>query len=195
MIHVLCVAYQRNLPLLGLILSFRNQTNANWDLEIMYDGRIPNDIREMICDQKAEDSRIKYNFSPQRLGNYGHNNRKKLIEDAKYDLKDFILLTNDDNYYVPAFINQVTQQINDTTGMVLFNMAHSHLDYEVIETEIIRKQIDIGSFVVRLDIAKETGFNSIEYHADYLFAKDCADLCYKKGLAIKKINKLLFIHN
>lgn len=195
MIHVLCVAYERNLPLLGLILAFRNQTNPNWDLEIMYDGRIPTDIREMISDQKSEDARIKYKYSQQRIGNYGHNNRKALIEKADYDLKDFIMLTNDDNYYVPTFIQQVSYCIDDNTGMVLFNMAHNHLDYSVIDTIIERKRIDIGSFVVRLDIAKEIGFNSIEYHADYLFAKDCADLCGKKGLSINKINKLLFIHN
>jgi hypothetical protein len=53
----------------------------------------------------------------------------------------------------------------------------------------------MGSFIVRLDVAKKIGFTSYCEVADGIYAEECAAECKKQGLQIMGINKSLFIHN
>jgi len=55
--------------------------------------------------------------------------------------------------------------------------------------------IDMGSFIVKLDIAQKVGFNHTVEVADGIYAEECASECARQNLIVSQINKALFIHN
>ena len=191
-LHVICVAYNRVEPLRTLIDSFICQTNPNWQLYVIYDGKAPKKILDVI--NIYSDYRILFIESDKRNKHYGHPNRAHMLKRLpKCD--DFVLMTNDDNYYVPRFIDLIMEDIDKDTGIVYCSTVHSHFDYDILDTVIKKNLIDMGSFIVRLDIAKENGFNSVVFEADGIYAEECNDLCIKNKLKTIKVNKPLFIHN
>lgn len=192
-LHVICVAYERPVHLRGLIASFLLQTNPNWELNIIHDGKASQSVRDAIS--LYNDDRIRFFESEQRNQCYGHPNRKMMLQKLKGVAEDFLLMTNDDNYYVPVFVEYMLAQCNHTIGMVYCDTIHSHFGYGYLHTLIKVNNIDMGSFIVNLYLAQNNGFNHVIWTADGLFAEECAERCKKQGLRIVYIPKPLFIHN
>lgn len=192
------VAYERPEALDIMIKCFRLQTNANWEMHICYDGPAPdsilNIIRPMISGEKY-DHRIHFYESPERYGKYGHPNRRTMLQSLKCDFRDFILMTNDDNYYVPRFVEFMLKEAGQRVGLVYCDTIHSHFQYDLHKSELKENYIDLGAFIVRADMARATGFNYEHFSADGVYAEQCKLTCQHKGLKIVKINKPLFIHN
>jgi hypothetical protein len=169
------------------------QTNPVWELNIIYDGPPPEIIKEIIG--SYTDDRIKFFNSQKRLGNYGHPNRKQLLDKLACDPSDFILMTNDDNYYVPVFVEYMSQQATRLVGIVSCNTIHSHFQYRVHESRLVENGIDMGAFIVRAQIAKIVGFRYEDFSADGKYAEECANTCRAYKMEIVHLPKPLFIHN
>ncbi len=193
MIKVICVAYERPIPMRGLIDSFLLQTNPDWELDIIYDGPIPEDIWAVL--NLYNDARLWFDYTEVRTENYGHLNRKAKLEEAESSDTDFILMTNDDNYYVPVFIDYFLKEITSDVGFVYCDSVHSHFEYNLHKTKVKVDHIDIGSFIVRADMAKMAGFHNITFNADGEYAEACLAMCHQHGLREVYIPKPLFIHN
>ena len=189
---IICVAYERVVPLRILIDCFVVQTNKNWMLYIVYDGPAPKKIKKVMG--LYNDDRIMLVESEERNQHYGHPNRKWMLERLP-SCKDFLLMTNDDNYYVPRFVELMLAECKEDVGLVYCDTTHSHAAYATNFSELKENYIDMGAFIVRQDVAKETGFNYICFNADGKYAVECAAACKKKNLKTVYINKSLFIHN
>jgi Glycosyl transferase family 2 len=195
-LHVLCVAYNRILPLRGLIDSFMNQTDNRWTLTIMHDGPAPEGVQKVVTDTfYTSDGRIHYRETPQCNGAFGHPNRKLMLENLAGACDDYVLITNDDNYYVPAFVRDFLKECGADVGMVYCNTLHSYMQYTVMYTRVKECFIDMGSFIVRSDIAKSVGFNQTNHSADGKYAEECAAACSARNLRVIYVDKPLFIHN
>ena len=192
-LKIICVAYERPIRMRGLIDSFVVQTNPDWELNIIYDGPAPQNIKDTMS--LYDDERIKFFESEQRNQYYGHPNRKMMLEKMPASNEDFVLGTNDDNYYVPVFVEYMLREVNPRVGMIYCDSVHSHFQYIHHRTQIKIDHVDIGSFIVRMDIAKKTGFNGVAFNSDGVYAMKCYDLCRKLGLGATYIAKPLFIHN
>jgi len=198
--HVICVAYGRPKELQILIGSFLVQTNKNWILHIVYDGPPPQDVKNVVApyvdkDSKYYDTRIDFWKSLERYQHYGHPNRRTMLETIPTNPSDFILMTNDDNYYVPVFVDYMLKECKFGVGIVYCDTVHSHADYDVHISQLKENCIDMGAFIVRADIAKETGFNYDHFSADGVYAEECLQTCIRRKLLAIKIKKPLFIHN
>lgn len=193
-LHVIAVAYERPINLRILIDCFLVQTCPEWKIYIVYDGKAPKEIKDILKDY-IDDDRIVLYESKERKGNFGHPNRAAMLQKIKGDPNDYVLITNDDNYYVPKFVEFFLYSTNETIGMVYCNTLHSYYAYDVHQSRIQEKCIDMGCFIVRLDIAQETGFNHYNHSADGLYAEECLATCKRKGLNARYIPKALFIHN
>ena len=99
-IHVICVAYYRDISLRGLIDSFLLQTDPNWLMYVIHDGKTPPKVKK-IQDLYADD-RIAFMESDTRNQQYGHPNRRHVLNKLPVN-NDYVLMTNDDNYYVYLF--------------------------------------------------------------------------------------------
>ena len=192
-IHVIMVAYERYIPLEIAIRSFLIQSSPNWVLHIVYDGKAPQRILDIIS--LVEDKRIHFYESEERYQNYGHPNRKTMLQTIETNPGDFILMTNDDNYYVPVFVEYMLNAVRARIGIIYCNTVHSHMGYDIHYSELREQGIDMGAFMVREDIAKQTGFNHIHFSADGAYAGECLQTCIRYRLKTVKVNKALFIHN
>lgn len=192
-LHIICAAYKRIIPLRILIDSFLIQTNPNWKLYIIHDGEIPDEVQDII--DLYNDDRITFEYTKVRNAHSGFPNRDMMIKRTIGADDDFVMSTNDDNYYVPTFVDEVLKCCQPGIGIVYCNMIHSHFGYSVLSTILQVYYIDLGAFAVRLPLAKKVGIKASSDIADGIFAQDCLAECNATGLITIKIEKILFIHN
>jgi hypothetical protein len=105
---------------------------------------------------------------------------------------DFIIQTSIQDYYIPTTVEQILK-LSKRFDLIYFNCLHNHIDYEVLESDIIIAKIDWGSFAVRTCIAKNVGIEDVTSSCcDGIFAESCSKY---DGIRIKKIKKILTVHN
>jgi hypothetical protein len=192
-IHIICTVFERVKPMGRLIYEFILQTNPNWTMSIIHDGPAPQNLVLLI--ESFKDRRITFQATPQVNGFWGFPNRRKMVQEIQGDDKDYILCTNDDNQYLQVFIEYFLNQCKPDVGMVYCNTLHSYMGYDILHTEVRSHHIDMGSFIVRMDVAKKVGFNHQHEQADGAFAEECATECRGRRLKIVQINKALYAHN
>jgi hypothetical protein len=171
---VVCVSYKRYNEIHTLINSFICQTFPDWKLNIIHDGADP--VMEELVGQYAEkDPRIRFEPTKERYNDWGHTLREIGLRACE---TEWLLFTNDDNYYVPRFLEYMFEAIRkDNLDMVLCNMVHSHRnpgaykqdDYHLFDTFPRMNYVDIGNFIIRTKIAQKVGFADHSYAADGAF--------------------------
>jgi len=192
-IDIVAVTYGQNEILKCFINSIKAQTNNNWRLFLIHDGKnneLHNDLRE----NGYLNENVIFIEYPERTMNYGHSLRKWALENLVTN--EYVLLTNGDNYYTP---NMVSEVLNKKEDLIYFDCVHSHNNimnhnkssYGYMNSILSISNIDMGCVVVRTSIAKSVGFNSIGFAADWNYFSDVI----KKNPSIIKINKILFVHN
>lgn len=173
------------------------QTNPYWKLFVVHDGPASKETK-LVMSHYINEARIHFIETQTISGVYGHPNRKMMLGHLPNNHTDFVMMTNDDNYYVPVFVEYMLRGCGSMAkkiGMVYCDTVHSYLKYEVMITQVKENYIDMGSFIVRMDVAKKIGFNQMHLSADGAFAVKCAELCARMRLNIVHIKKPLFVHN
>lgn len=196
---IISVCYLQNYPLKTFLNSLKCQTLQNFDVHVIHDGEWDTQIKNSLYEEKYVSDNIFLHNTDVRYNDYGHSLRSLGIEKFYKDYK-YLLITNSDNYYSPKLIEYIFSEIDEDTGVVYFNMVHSHDQgygtYSVLTTDFVEYRCDIGSFVVRSDIAHDVGFKRRDFNADAFFIQDINE--YRKTYKvfdIKKINKCLMVHN
>jgi glycosyltransferase involved in cell wall biosynthesis len=193
MLNIIAVTYNHNESLKCFINSIKSQTNPNWKLFIIHDG--PNQsLKDELLNENYLTDNIDFIEHPFRTQNYGHLLRKWSLENL--DLVGKVLLTNADNYYTPNLVEEVLKYDED---FIYFNVVHSHHNktnhnkssYGFMNVLLQESKIDMGCVVIKSEIAKIVGFNSISYGADWDYFEDVL----KTNPSILKIDKVLFVHN
>jgi len=199
-IEIIAVAYQRLGELKVFVQSILNQTRPNWTLRVVHDG--PDAAFERTMRQFSEEAagRVSFSCSSERYDDYGSTPRAEALKQAT---GDFILLTNADNYYVPRFVEFVTEAIQRTNAdVVMYDMIHSHDNpggrgtpaYSYFKTVYERLHIDMGAAVVRRALAQAAGFTDKTHDGDATYFEHVAGI---KGAdtSICKVDCVLFVHN
>ena len=198
LIEIICVTYSRINELRCLVASLACQTSLRFAIKIIHDG--PSlETRACVSDLRRiyPMLRILYQETEERFNDYGHSLRSIGLIDSQYD---YILLTNDDNYYVPVFIEEIENVIKEQTpDIIYFDMVHSYviedqpnpISYQTLITEPRINRIDIGSFVFKSELGKAVGIRERSSDADGVFFEDMK----RTGAKIVKIPKVLFVHN
>jgi hypothetical protein len=192
-IHVICTAYKRIQTLQVLINCMLLQTLDNWKLYIVHDGPASDEMTKMVEPYLSD--KTSFECTPQVNGSWGHPNRGLMLDKLKANDDDYVLITNDDNYYVQKFIEFMLFQTASNVGIVYCDTLHSYLQYAAHKSTIRKNGIDMGAFVVSYPIAKEVGFKSTVFEADGIYAERCGALCKQRNLKMMYIPKTLFIHN
>jgi GT2 family glycosyltransferase len=192
-LQIITVAYQRPKEIKLLISSFIVQTNPAWKMYIIHDGPTPEEITNIITE--FHDDRLILCESKTRKGKWGHPNRKMMLDKIPCEPDDPILLTNDDNFYVRTFVDKMLTGMTKSVGMVYCDMLTNYYDYDIIRCIPKVNSIDMGAFVVRADIAKKVGFNSVKFQADGEYCEEVVKCCKENNYRVLKIEKILFIHN
>jgi len=194
MIDIIAVTYGQNEILKCFINSIKSQTSNNWRLVIIHDGSNPLLHIQLKTEGYLNSGKIEFIENPVRTGHYGHLLRKWALENVVEN--EYVLLTNGDNYYVPTMIDEVSKRTED---LIYFDLIHSHetvfnqnnSTYGFMDSQLIVSRVDIGNVVIKSDMAKQAGFNSVGFAADWTYFSDVMKL----SPSTFKIDKVLFVHN
>lgn len=167
------------------------QTNPNWKAhvitETIYDGYYR--IKNFYSDHPQ----IKFTELNGPFNDWGHSQRLYGMMQAS---EEWVVMTGDDNYYCPIFVDQLLSVVNSDTNFVYTDMLHNHhnyLEYFVSEPEVNR--IDIGNFATRSSLAKVVPFNKSLHNGDGFYVVEyIRRYCNLPG-SVKKISKALYVHN
>lgn len=160
----------------GLILSMQRQRWKNWELILVSDG-------PMMFELGCKDPRVHLIVTPEAKGRWGHPYRQKGIDAAR---GDWIGLTNDDNYYVPGYLEQMMLAAEDGAELVVCEMLHSNAGWSPIAAGS-----DLGCFLARSELVRRVPFDGDAYTYDRVYLQKLVDLS-SSTVAVKRP---LFIHN
>jgi lipopolysaccharide biosynthesis glycosyltransferase len=175
-LHAVCTVYGTPVQVKEFIDNFLIQSNPNWTLQIIYDGIPPQDMMDTFSLYK--DSRVHFIFS-QRITQKHiiHPNRQMILQQLKCEKDDFVLITNNERCYNSEFVEHIMTGIgNNGVGIVYGG-----------------NKIDMGTFMVRADIAKMVGDQGVNDFANGIYATECRRYCNNRNLELKHIEEPLFI--
>lgn len=194
------VSYRRYTQIACLIHSLQAQTMPAFHLVILHDG--PDFEMLQLLSKLSRETALsfEFRFSRVRHNDYGHSLRAEAIQVCD---TDYILLTNDDNYYVPKFAElMLTAATRHDLDMVLCDMVHSHDrpggrpvgSYAAFPTHPSAGNVDIGCFITRTERAKRVGFRDKRSIGDATYVTDLMALG-PDLMRWAKVEKILFVHN
>ena len=199
LIHV--VSYQRVTALTCLLNCLANQKEQNFDVCITHD-----DFHDATLDTVQHWAQMHHiqttlKFTSKRMGMWGHPMRAQMIAECEHD---YILLTNDDNYYMPVFTQIMMHKlISQDAHMVMCDMIHSHNNpgvrqqppYNLFVTAPKCMHCDIGCFITKTTLAQQVGFHNCNLDcADGLFVDKLMQL-NSPIVKCVKVPQVLFVHN
>lgn len=175
-----------------LVASFQAQTYSKWVMNVVHDGpRRPTAAPARLPD----DGRLSLVETPERRQKFGHPWRQYAI-DVLCRITDWLLLTNDDNYYAPTFLEWMLFTACSTPSpgcaLVYCDMVHSHQYWKVLHTELRRGKIDLGAVLVRSDLAREVPFDDHSFAGDWAWVERLAAAARGR---VQKVPAVLFCHN
>ena len=185
--------YNRTDHLFTIVCSILAQTNPNWKIHIVGDN-IPNENLERLHSflNVIKDHRIKFTNLEKRYNDWGHTPRNYGLKEAT---EEWVVLTGEDNYYVPHFIDGMLEGIKKNTNFIYCNLVHNWVsnEYIPIKSELKYGSIDIGNFMTKTKLAQELELDVTINQADWRFIDEYIQR-FKDGL-IKKVEKVLYVHN
>lgn len=174
-----------------IISSLLLQTHQNWELILIHDGQAPDSVKSVI----GNDERIRFIETLTRVGNWGHAHRQRALQE--YDLGDYVVISNSDNYYVPTFIEYMLKGFAKShTAVATYcdKIVHSYKAWDILPCKFERGFIDCGGVMIKSDIAKEVGWRVIDEHsADWIFFSDIAAKYSVRNFI--PVKGCLFVHN
>ena len=163
------------------ILSMQRQRHDNWEMIAVTDG--PNEPAARLI-AEVNDPRIRLIETEKRLGRWGHPYRQRGLDACR---GDYIGLSNDDNYYVPGYIEQMLHAMDDTADLVLCQLLHSHSGWKVDPPGN-----DLGAWIARASLVRKVPWTGQDFASDrdYLVS-----LVAQAQGRVATVARPLFIHN
>jgi glycosyltransferase involved in cell wall biosynthesis len=182
--------YNRPHQLMGVISSIFSQTSPDWKIHVVADGIY--DGYQKVKDYYYGDERIRFTELNGPHKDWGHTPRNYGLE---HSTEEWVVMTGDDNYYMPVFVEEFLNVVDNDTHFVFCNMVHNWTNKQYLVINSIPKLggIDIGNFMSRSDLAKKIKLDIKNEQSDGLFVEEYLRK-YNQG-TIKKINKPLYVHN
>ena len=118
-IEFIIPTYQRVNHLMTTISSITAQTSDKWKIHVVADCP-PEGTLDKIIDYFKNEPRIKFTILPKRHNDWGHTPRNYGMEHAT---EEWIVMTGEDNYYVPVFVEDMLKASDKNSHFVFCNMV------------------------------------------------------------------------
>lgn len=189
MIEFIIPTWERPEQLKLILQSLMVQTNSNWKAHVVIDG-LTNEyfaVKEMYQNEE----RVRFSHVDGPNNDWGHTARNYGLDNAT---EEFIVMTGDDNYYVPTFVENFLKVGNTGKDLVYCDLVHDLKNdgYLPMKSKIAEGYIDIGNFMTRRSIIGDLRLITNSYQADYKFVNY---LNKHKTNKVAKIDKILYVHN
>jgi predicted protein tyrosine phosphatase len=171
----------------ALVLSIQRQRHRNWEIIAVTDG--PNAAAvKMIRD--LQNPRIRLIETDKPLGRWGHPYRQLGLDACR---GDFIGCSNDDNYYVPGYFDQMVTALElDGAGVAICDMLHSYHGWSIAKCEPVRYKVDLGCWIARSAVVRQVRWQGAEFSSDGEYVER---LVKAANGAVTLVRRPLFIHN
>lgn len=189
-IEFVIATYINTEALILMLQCLRVQTSSDWKAHVVIDGH--NDAYQRVKDMYASDDRIRFTYIDGPNNDYGHTPRNYGLEQAT---GDFVILTSDDNYYVPTFVEVFTKAARNDTRFMYCNMIHNYSAYKPQECHPKFQHIDIGNMVMRTEFAKQLRLDVKAHMADGWMCEEFISKFCQDPSTVLKINNTLYVHN
>ena len=166
--------------LAAFIICMRRQRYENWELIAVTDG--PNTQAVEVLRQ-MKDRRVKLVLTPRPLGRWGHPYRQLGLDACR---GEFIGMSNDDNYYVPGYIEQMVNAL-DAADLALCPYLHSYFGWRVW-----KPGTDLGSWLARASLVRKVPWTGDNHTADQKYVEELKRLARNR---VAVVNRPLFVHN
>jgi len=173
--------------------SMARQRYENWELIFVSDGSnfVARDQadklnRQSICQFTDCDSgRVRYIETSEAKGYWGHPGRQTGIDAARGEL---IGLSNDDNYYVPGYLEQMVYALQEAQAdLAMCQTLHSYTGWAGASPA----GTDLGCWIAKRELVRAcpwpgTGFTADQEHIQAMLRKSAKTVL---------VNRPLFVHN
>ena len=183
--------YNRPDSLLSILYSLISQTNSNWKAHVVIDDN-STILFDKVIELLKDEHRIKFTCINGPHNDVGHTPRNFGLQHAT---EDWIVMTGDDNYYIPTFVDEIFNVIDEDTKFVYCNMIHNGYGYQMFDCHHSSHHIDIGNMIMKTELAKEFKLDKTKLDADGVLCNEYITKFCEKDSNIKKINKILYVHN
>ena len=161
------------------LLSMQRQRYENWEIVAVTDG--PNPPAARLVEEIAE-PRLRLIETEKPLGHWGHPYRQRGLDACR---GDFIGMSNDDNYYVPGYLEQMLNAL-DNADLATCPFLHNYFGWKITEGA------DLGCWIARAALVRQVPWTGIEFDSD---ASYLASLKALAGDRVAAVETLLFVHN
>jgi hypothetical protein len=163
------------------VLSMQRQRYDNWELVAVTDG--PNETAARLV-AEINDPRIRLIETEKRLGRWGHPYRQRGLDACR---GDYIGMSNDDNYYVPGYIEQMLNALGSTADVALCEALHSYSGWQVVVPGT-----DLGAWIARASLVRKVPWPGLDYTSDRDYLRSLLALAPGR---VATVARPLFIHN
>lgn len=195
-IEFIIPTYNRTNHLKTMICSLLAQTSSNWKAHIVADNP-PEDINNENIKfvEFLNDDRIRYTKLDKRYNDWGHTPRNYGL---KHSTEDYIVMTGEDNYYMPLFVEDFLKAVYDKSiHFVYCNMVHNLTSnsYMPMVTKFDLGWIDIGCCMYERKFINDLLLDTKIPESDYYFIMKYVTSLTHSFMPIIKIDKILYVHN
>jgi len=190
-IEFIIPTYNRPKQLLTCLGSLFSQNNPNYVVHVVADAPYEGFEEVIGVFKHYENLKVSVLNGPHK--DWGHTARNYGLDNTT---EEWIVMSGDDNYYVPSFVENFLKVITlDNVGFVFCDMVHNWVndDYIVLESEPKMGKIDIGNFMSKKSLIGGLRLKTITPYADGIFVGSY--LKNNPNIKIIKIKKVLYVHN
>ncbi len=161
-------------------LSMRRQRYENWEVVAVTDGPNPAAARLVA---EMQEPRVRLIETEKPLGCWGHPYRQLGLDACR---GEFIGMSNDDNYYVPGYLEQMIFALEDA-DLALCPMLHNYHAWTRAAAGG-----DLGCWLARATLVRQVPWPGSHFSADEEYFKALSSLARDR---VTVLDRVLFVHN
>jgi hypothetical protein len=162
------------------LLSMQRQRHENWEVIAVTDG--PNEATVRLV-AEVNDGRVRLIETEKPLGRWGHPYRQLGLDACR---GEFIGMSNDDNYYVPGYVEQMLHAL-ENADLALCEVLHSYFAWAAKPAGE-----DLGCWIARASLVRQVPWTGQDFTSDKDYIRSLREAA-KDRVAI--VPRPLFIHN
>ena len=173
----------------AFLLCMDAQRYSNWEVIVTTDGPASYDIRALV---ESATPAVRLVETSERLGQWGHPWRQNGLDVALRSFGgDYICMSNDDNYYVPSYLELMALELDRGADLVLCDQLHAYRGWQWQRTEPRCGSCDLGCFMAKRELVAQVKWPGNDFAADGRFVEELA----AKAGKVAHVDRPLFIKN
>jgi hypothetical protein len=164
----------------AFFLCMKRQRYDNWEIVAVTDGPNAAAVRQVA---ELRDPRIRLIETERPLGRWGHPYRQRALDACR---GEFIGMSNDDNYYVPGYLEQMVLAL-ENAELAICPFLHSYGGWRVSQAGG-----DLGCWIARASLVRKVPWTGLDFTSDKDYIREMMAVAKDR---VVTVDRPLFVHN